>query len=377
MIGGMDRYFQIAPCFRDEDLRADRQPEFTQLDVEMSFSTPEDLMKLIEELMVQLFKESLSAEPAFPRLSYKDCLEYYGTDRPDLRMGMPLVRLDDIGRESPNNFLSDPLTTGGILKSILIKGGAVISRREIDRYTEFVQPFGLKALGWIKQQDNGDTSGCSKFFDETLLMKIFSRTEMERGDLLLLASGAEASVNQGLDHLRRLIGKERDLISPEQLNFLWVVDFPLMSWNNEKGRLESEHHPFTAPHPEDLELLEKNPLKVRALAYDLVLNGYEIGGGSQRIHNGDLQEKIFKLLQLEPKEINDKFGFFIQALKYGAPPHLGIALGIDRIVMLLTKTENIRDVIAFPKTLKGCDLMMQSPGNVHPNQLKELHIIPR
>lgn len=371
MISGMDRYFQIATCFRDEDLRADRQPEFAQIDIEMSFSHPEELMQITEGLMAALFKK---ASTPFPQMTHQDCLEYYGTDKPDLRFGMQLMRLDDIVRQSTAAVLLDQLTAGGCVKSIVVKGGASTSRREIDEYTQFVKQFGLGGLAWMKRQEGALNSSLAKFFTEELMQEIVSRTEMENGDLLLIAAGPQEKVNQSLDHLRRKLGKEKNLIPPGELKFLWVIDFPLLRWNSEEGRIESEHHPFTAPHPDDFQLLDSDPLKVRALAYDLVLNGYEMCSGSQRIHNGDLQEKIFKLLKLTATEIDQKFGFFVDALKYGTPPHLGLALGLDRIVMLLAQTDNIRDVIAFPKTIKASDLMMQTPSPVTDEQLNELKI---
>lgn len=376
MVSGMDRYFQIATCFRDEDLRSDRQPEFTQIDIEMSFGTPEDLMRMVEGLMSKLFKEctGVAIPTPFAYMSYRDCLEYYGCDRPDLRFGMPLIRLDDIAKRSTFTIYLDQLASGGCVKAFCIKKGAEISRREIDGYTEFVSKFGLKGLGWMKKQSEGLSSSIGKFFTEEMIQEIVSRLEIETGDMIFIAAGPEDRVNQSLDHLRRHVAKERNLISKDQLKFLWVTDFPMMRWNSEENRIESEHHPFTAPHPEDIHLLDQDPLKVRALAYDLVLNGYEIGGGSQRIHNSDLQEKIFKILKLSPDEIKEKFGFFVEALKYGTPPHLGIALGLDRIVMLLTNTDNIRDVIAFPKTSKASDLMMQAPSSVNKRQLDELTI---
>lgn len=374
MVSGMDRYFQIATCFRDEDLRADRQPEFTQVDIEMSFGIPEDLMTLMEKLMARLFKTCRGADipTPFPRMSYKEAVEFYGTDRPDLRFGMPLIRIDEIASSSTCTLFLNELSSGGCIKAIRVAGGSSISRKEIDRYTTFAMQFGLKGLAWIKRSSEGVSSSVAKFFSEEALQAIFSRTELQQGDLLFIAAGPQDRVNQGLDHLRRALAKERNLIDENHLNFLWVVDFPMMKWNPEESRVESEHHPFTAPHPDDISLLDQDPLKVRALAYDLVLNGYEIGGGSQRIHNGDLQEKIFKILSLGPEEIQEKFGFFVEALKYGTPPHLGIALGLDRLVMLLCQTEQIKDVIAFPKTQKASDLMMQAPSPVSPKQLDEL-----
>lgn len=376
MVSGMDRYFQIAQCFRDEDLRADRQPEFTQVDIEMSFATPADLMHLLEGLMRQVFKEGIgvSIPSKFPHMKYHDCLEYYGTDRPDLRFGMKFVRIDSIAQRSTFTVFLEQLAAKGVVKAICVKGGAEISRKEIDAYTQFIGKFGVNGLAWIKKQSDGLSSSIVKFFSPELLQELSVALEVEVGDLILIAAAPEDRVNQGLDHLRRKIAKERNLIPSDALNFLWVTDFPLMRWNAEERRLESEHHPFTSPHFEDIPLLDKEPLKVRALAYDLVLNGYEIGGGSQRIHNGELQEKIFRALKLSQEEIKEKFGFFVEALQYGTPPHLGLALGLDRIIMVLSKTENIRDVIAFPKTQKASDLMMQCPSAVPRKQLDEIKI---
>ncbi|HEV3270335.1 MAG TPA: aspartate--tRNA ligase [Candidatus Rhabdochlamydia sp.] len=376
MISGMDRYFQIAPCFRDEDLRADRQPEFTQIDMEMSFGTPEDIMGIIEELMTNVIQTALpdTLPICFPRMSYKDCLENYGTDHPDLRFKMPLVRLDDIIEQSEFTILREQLMQKGCIKALLVKNGADLSRREIEAYAQFVSLFGVSGLAWMKCQSEGLSSNITKFFSSDLLTNLKNRMQCEIGDLILIAGGEEARINQGLDHLRRKIAKERDLIDPSSMHFVWVTDFPLLHWNADEKRMESEHHPFTSPHFEDLEMLNTNPLNVRALAYDLVLNGYEIGGGSQRIHNSELQNKIFELLHLSKNAIQEKFGFFIEALEHGAPPHLGFAFGLDRIIMILAKTENIKDVTAFPKTQKASDLMMQTPAKVEKKQLNELKV---
>ncbi len=376
MVAGMDRYFQIAPCFRDEDLRADRQPEFTQIDIEMSFGTPGDLMHLLEGLIATIFKESIEVEIPrnFPQMKYRDCLEKYGTDRPDLRFEMPLMRIDDIAGRSTFAVFLEQLAAGGVVKAICVKGGADISRKEIENYTQFVSKFGLSGLAWMKNTPEGLSSSIVKFFSQDLLDELTSRLNIEQNDLVLIAAAPEDRVNQGMDHLRRKLARDRNLIHPDALNFLWVTDFPLLRWNAEERRLESEHHPFTSPHFEDISLLDSEPLKARALAYDLVLNGYEIGGGSQRIHSSELQEKIFRTLNLTSEEIKDKFGFFVEALQYGTPPHLGLACGLDRIVMVLSKTENIRDVIAFPKTQKASDLMMQCPSKVSSKQLGELKI---
>jgi aspartyl-tRNA synthetase len=376
MVAGMDRYFQIATCFRDEDLRADRQPEFTQIDIEMSFGTPDDLMHLLEGLVVAIFKECIGIEipHKFPHMKCRDCLENYGTDRPDLRFDMPLVRIDDIAKRCNFGVFLEQLAAGGIVKAICVKSGADISRKEIDDYTQFVNTLGLNGLAWMKNTSEGLSSNIVKFFSQDLLDELTLCLKIEQNDLILIAAAPEDRVNQALDHLRRKLAKDRNLIDPNALNFLWITDFPLLRWNAEEERMESEHHPFTSPHFEDIPLLDKEPLRVRALAYDLVLNGYEIGGGSQRIHNSQLQEKIFRTLKLTPEEIKEKFGFFVEALQYGTPPHLGLAFGLDRIVMMLSKTENIRDVIAFPKTQKASDLMMQCPSKVTAKQLDELKI---
>lgn len=376
MVSGMDRYFQIAQCFRDEDLRADRQPEFTQIDIEMSFAKPEDLMQLMQNMILHIFKEcaGIAIQSKFPHMKYSDCIEHYGTDRPDLRFGMPLVRIDDIAEQSSFSIFKEQISGGGIVKALCVKGGSDISRTQIDAYTEFVGKFGLKGLAWMKCQPEGLNSSITKFFTPEQLQALQARLKAETGDLLFIAASAEERVNQALDHLRRKLAKERNLIDPNDLAFVWVTDFPLLRYNPDEKRMESEHHPFTSPHFDDIALLNSEPLKVRALAYDLVLNGYEIGGGSQRIHNGQLQEQIFKTLNLSHSEIQEKFGFFVEALQYGTPPHLGIAFGLDRIVMILTHTENIRDVIAFPKTQRASDLMMQCPASVHPKQLEDLSI---
>lgn len=376
MVSGMDRYFQIAQCFRDEDLRADRQPEFTQIDIEMSFGVPEDLMSLIEELVQCLFKKCLGIDipTPFRRVPYQICMERYGCDRPDLRFGMELVRLDDIAKKSSFTVFQDQLKEGGIVKGLCVKGGANISRKTIDEYTEFLGRLGIKGLAWMKYQEAGLNSSIVKFFSEEQQNELIAALDMKEGDLIFMVADMPARVNQGLDHLRRRIARERNLIAEDVYEFAWVTDFPLFSWNEEEKRLESEHHPFTSPNPEDIDLFESAPLKMRSSGYDLVLNGYEIGGGSQRIHNSDLQHKIFEMLSLSPEELKAKFGFFIEALSYGTPPHLGIALGLDRLMMILTKTDNIRDVIAFPKTQKASDLMLECPSPVARQQLKDLTI---
>ncbi|CUI17594.1 aspartyl-tRNA synthetase [Candidatus Protochlamydia naegleriophila] len=376
MVSGMDRYFQIAQCFRDEDLRADRQPEFTQVDMEMSFGTPEDLMPIIEGLIKVVFKacSNIDVPTPFRRLTHETCMEKYGCDRPDMRFGMELHNLNAIAAKSTFSVFLDQLRVNGIIKGFCVKGGAELSRKAIDEYTDFVGRLGIKGLAWIKRQDTGLSSSIVKFFPEDVQQELIAEMQMEVGDLIFMVADAPARTNQALDHLRRKVARDRGLVDPHHYEFLWVTDFPLFSWNEEEGRLQSEHHPFTSPNLEDIHLFETEPLKMRSSGYDIVLNGYEIGGGSQRIHNSELQQKIFEILKLSPEELETKFGFFLEALSYGTPPHLGIALGLDRLIMILTQTENIRDVIAFPKTQKASDLMMECPSKVATEQLKELEI---
>jgi len=376
MMGGIDRYFQIAPCFRDEDLRADRQPEFTQLDVEMSFATPSDLKKLMHHYLTTLFAKCLNVSiPAtIPELTYASCMERYGTDRPDLRFEMPLVRLDALAKTCHFSVFRDQVAQGGIVKAICVKNGSDMSRKDIDRCTEFVGKFDLRGLAWMKRQKAGFQSSIVKFFSPAELEEIAKLTKAEERDLIFFAAADEATVNQAMDHLRRLLARERGLIDPHRFEFLWVVDFPLFQWDVEKKCLNSMHHPFTAPRLEDLDLLKSDPLSLRSMAYDIIINGFEIGGGSQRIHNRTLQEQVFDLLKIDQKTQREKFGFFVEALQYGTPPHLGIALGFERLLMILNQTDHIRDVIPFPKTQKAADLMMQCPAPVSFEQLRELEI---
>ncbi len=374
MISGIDRYFQIATCFRDEDLRADRQPEFTQIDLEASFLTPPDLMKIIEELIRRLFQEikGVSIPDTIPRLSYAEAMERYGSDKPDLRFGMPLVRIDEEVAASQFSAGKEALAKGGCAKALVVSKGASFSRKQLDECTELVKRLGLSGLASVKRTKEGISSSMAKFFSEEQLKQLLKRAGAEEEDLLLFAVGTDERVNQALDHLRRHLSKQLELIDPNQLAFAWITEFPLFAWDPEQERWDSVHNPFTSPHPDDLPLMDQEAGRVRALAYDLVLNGYEIGGGAQRIHDPKVQKKVFELLRLSHEEIHDKFGFFVEALGYGTPPSLGIALGLDRIVMLLAGTDNIRDVIAFPKTQKASDLMMACPSPVAPMQLKEL-----
>ncbi|MFV0339498.1 MAG: aspartate--tRNA ligase [Parachlamydiaceae bacterium] len=379
MVSGMDRYFQIAPCFRDEDLRSDRQPEFSQIDMEMSFSTAQELMEIVEGLLKALFKECLNIGIQLPIqvMKHSEAMEKYGTDKPDLRFGMPLANLNSIASASSFTVFHEELKQGGTVKGLCIKGGSDLSRKQIDDYTRFVSQFGIQGLAWMKMQDGALNSNIVKFFPEDQQRELIDTLSIQEGDLIFMVASIEDRVNQALDHLRRKIAKDRNLIDSDALAFLWVIDFPLFAWNHDEGRLEAMHHPFTSPLNEDIPLMKSEPLKVRSSGYDIVLNGYEIGGGSVRIHNSELQKELFGALNLSEKEITEKFGFFVEALQYGTPPHLGLALGLDRIIMLMAKTENIRDVIAFPKTQRASDLMMDCPSPVATKQLRELALNPQ
>ena len=371
MVGGLDRYFQIATCFRDEDLRADRQPEFAQIDMEMSFGGPEDLFPIVENLVARMFAvKGVELSTPFQRMTYQEAKEFYGTDKPDLRFGLRLKNCCEYAKKFSFSIFLDQMAQGGIVKGFCVPGGADISRKQLDGYTDFVKRYGAMGLVWIKNQDGKISSNVAKFASEEVFQEMFEAFEAKDQDRLLLVAAPEAVANQSLDHLRRLIAKERQLYDATQYQFVWITDFPLFA--KEDGELCPEHHPFTAPLDEDIPLLDKDPLSVRSSSYDLVLNGYEIASGSQRIHNPDLQNKIFGLLKLSQESVKEKFGFFIDALSFGTPPHLGIALGLDRIMMVLTGAETIREVIAFPKTQKAGDLMMSAPSEILPIQLKEL-----
>ena len=375
MIGGLEKYFQICPCFRDEDLRSDRQPEFSQIDIEMSFDHTETLFSLIETLFTSIYKNCLHKDLSSPfqRLTYAECIDLYGTDKPDLRIPMQLSTLNDLAKKSSFSIFLQALERGDTIKGLKVPEGSDISRRMIDQYTSFVAQFGVKGLAWFKMQEGELQSSIAKFFDSSLQKEIIDRCKLNDGDLLFIIADQKNVTNQALDHLRRHLAKERNLIDKSKDAFLWVTDFPLFELDDNL-ELQSSHHPFTAPHPDDLELLNSNPSRVRSQSYDLVLNGYEIASGSQRIHDPKVQKEIFSLLKLSPEDIEKKFGFFVSALDYGTPPHLGIALGLDRMMMIFLNTENIRDVIAFPKTQKASDLMLEAPSSVDPKQLQELKI---
>ena len=376
MVAGFDRYYQIVKCFRDEDLRADRQPEFTQIDLEMSFVEREDVLSLMEEMLKFAFKETKGVDlvTPFPRMSYSDVIDRYGIDKPDIRFGLELKDITDIASEVEFRVFKQTIEQKGIVKGFAAKGQAGLSRRELDELTEFEKGYGAQGLAWIKVTENGFESPITKFFSQGQLNSISLRLAAEVGDLMIFVADKSKVVNDTLAQLRLLIGNRLNLINKDEFKFLWVLDFPLLEWDEEEKRYVAMHHPFTSPVIEDIPFLESDPLRVRAKAYDIVMNGSEIGGGSIRIHSRDIQRKMFERLGIGEEEANVKFGFLLEALEYGAPPHGGIAFGLDRIIMLMTGAESIRDVIAFPKTQKGICPMTDAPSLVEKRQLKELHL---
>lgn len=376
MIGGIDRYFQICKCFRDEDLRADRQPEFTQIDMEMSFAGEEDIFGVVEGLMACMFREGpgLELKTPFTRLTYAEALDRFGSDKPDLRFGVELRNVSEAARGSAFEAFESELAAGGCVKGITAPGCASLSRARIDALTSHARECGAGGLAWFKVKENGIESPIAKFFRPGQAERISEMAGAAAGDMVLLVAAPAPIARSALASLRLLLGRELGLAREGDLRFAWIIDFPLFTYNEEVKRLESEHHPFTAPKREDIPLLEKDPLRVRAASYDLVLNGCEVASGSVRIHREDLQHRIFTLLRLDEGTIKDRFGFFLEALRYGAPPHAGIAVGLDRLVMIMAGRETIRDVISFPKTQKASCLMTGSPSPVSPAQLKELHI---
>ncbi|MDH5203773.1 MAG: aspartate--tRNA ligase, partial [Nitrospirota bacterium] len=385
MVSGFEKYFQIVKCFRDEDLRADRQPEFTQVDLEMSFTDREDVMKVIEGMMKKLFKDVLDVELTIPfeRLGFHESMERFGNDKPDLRFGLELKDMAGLSEKGTFKVFLDALRSGGRVKAINGKGMAGLSRKEIDLLTEEAISFGAKGLAWIKVKSasgGGFESPITKFFPEEILKEMAQRLETEEGDLMLFVADKEKVVHDVLSRMRVEFGKRLNLIG-SGYKFVWITDFPLLEWNDEEGRFEAMHHPFTSPMNEDIEKMLTGDMNnkellfsLRAKAYDIVLNGYEIAGGSIRIHRRDLQRKMFELLRISEEEAKVKFGFLLDALDYGAPPHGGIALGLDRLVMIMVGASSIRDVIAFPKTSKAFCLMSGTPSAVEPKQLKELSI---
>lgn len=378
MVAGYDRYFQIVKCFRDEDLRADRQPEFTQIDVEMSFVEENDVLAVTEGLMKKLLKDTLDLEIEIPfnRMTYDKAVNTYGTDKPDTRFGLELVDFSELVKDSAFKIFSKTVSDGGAVLGITVPGQGAMGRGALDRLTERVKKeIGAAGLIYIKQNEK-ESARCSveKFLNEETIQAMIGKAEAGMGDLILILAGPAPNIYEQMGNLRLLMGREHDLVDRSKFDLLWVTDFPLVEWNEETQRYHALHHPFTSPRSEDIAKMDSEPGEVQSRAYDLVLNGYEIGGGSIRIHDRELQKRMFRLLGIDEQEAEKRFGFLLEAFKYGVPPHGGIALGVDRIVMLLAGGSSLRDVIAFPKNQKAQNLMDGSPDYVDPEQLEELHI---
>jgi len=376
MVAGMERYFQIARCFRDEDLRADRQPEFTQLDMEMSFIDEEDIISLIEGMMPRLFKEGCNIDISipFPRISYDEAMLKYGTDQPDLRFGWEIVDITELVKDVDFKVFSSAISGGGVVRALNAKTCGSFTRKEIDDLGRMAVDFGAKGLAWINVTENELKSPITKFFTEEQMNEILKVLDAQPGDLLLFGADRAEIVARVLGVLRLNLGKRLNLCDPNQLAFAWVRDFPLLEYDEEEKRYVAVHHMFTSPRLEDIPLLDNEPAKVKARAYDLILNGIEIGGGSIRIHRRDMQEKMFSIVGLNKEDAAEKFGYMLEAFEYGAPPHGGVAFGIDRLIMLMAGRDSIRDVIAFPKTQSAACPMTDAPSTVSPKQLRELAI---
>ncbi|HDC7417199.1 TPA: aspartate--tRNA ligase [Staphylococcus aureus] len=377
MISGFDKYYQIVKCFRDEDLRADRQPEFTQVDIEMSFVDQEDVMQMGEEMLKKVVKEVKDVEinDAFPRMTYKEAMRRYGSDKPDTRFEMELIDVSQLGRDMDFKVFKDTVENDGEIKAIVAKGAAEqYTRKDMDALTEFVNIYGAKGLAWVKVVEDGLTGPIGRFFETENVETLLTLTGAEAGDLVMFVADKPNVVAQSLGALRVKLAKELGLIDETKLNFLWVTDWPLLEYDEDAKRYVAAHHPFTSPKEADIAKLGTAPEEAEANAYDIVLNGYELGGGSIRIHDGELQEKMFEVLGFTKEQSQEQFGFLLDAFKYGAPPHGGIALGLDRLVMLLTNRTNLRDTIAFPKTASATCLLTNAPGEVSDKQLEELSL---
>lgn len=376
MVSGLERYYQIARCFRDEDLRADRQPEFTQVDIETSFMSRDQLLELMEQLMVRLFRATANVELSTPfqRLSYADAIGKYGSDKPDLRFGLELVDVSDVAAGSGVQVFSQVVSKGGQVKALNAKGCGVWSRKEIDELGSYASRYGAKGLAWIQMKDGEMKGPIVKFFKDEELSALKELLGAEEGDLLLFSADKSKVVADVLGALRLKIGRDLGLINDKEFKFAWVIDFPLLGYDEEAKRYVAEHHPFTRPHDDDVALFDTDPGKIRAQAYDLVLNGYEVGGGSMRIYKREVQEQMFKALGFSMEEANEQFGFLLEAFEYGTPPHGGFAYGFDRLVMLIAGRTNLRETIAFPKTASATDLLMNAPSEVSDKQLEDLSV---
>ncbi|GGD03944.1 aspartate--tRNA ligase [Pontibacillus salipaludis] len=377
MMSGFEKYYQIARCFRDEDLRADRQPEFTQVDIETSFMSQEEIQSMTERMMKRVLKETkgVEIETPFKHMSYDEAMDRYGSDKPDTRFGLELVNMSEIVKDSGFKVFKTAVEIGGTVSGINVKGKANdFSRKDIDKLTEFVKIYDAKGLAWLKVEEGELKGPIAKFFGEEEAANLTAALAAEDGDLLLFVADKTSVVHDSLGALRQKLGRELDLIDQTQFNFLWVTDWPLFEYDEDLGRYFAAHHPFTMPEREDIDKLETEPQEVRAQAYDLVLNGYELGGGSLRIYEKEVQDQMLKVLGFSEEEAQSQFGFLLEALEYGAPPHGGIALGLDRLVMILADRSNLRDTILFPKTASASDLMTQAPGPVSQEQLTELHL---
>ncbi len=377
MVSGYDRYFQIAKCFRDEDLRADRQPEFTQIDMELSFVDVDDVIEVNERLLQKMFKETIGVEVSLPipRMTYAEAMERFGSDKPDTRFGMELCNVTDVVRDCGFGVFTSAIENGGSVRGINAKGQGGMPRKKIDALTSFAKDFGAKGLAYIQMQEDGNVkSSFSKFLTEEKLNELIKAMDGENGDLLLFAADRDKVVFDVLGNLRLELARQLDLLDKDTYNFLWVTEFPLFEWSEEQNRYVAMHHPFTMPMDEDLDMLDTEPGKVRAKAYDIILNGNEIGGGSVRIHQDDIQEKMFEKLGFTKEQAYDRFGFLLNAFKYGVPPHAGLAYGFDRLIMLMAKEDSIREVIAFPKVKDASCLMCECPNTVDAEQLDELKI---